>query len=82
MELGRNDYRTRLLDDLSAVGAHAWDALLRASTGGGTPAFLRFDWLDALARTGCVGRGTGWLPRHLALFDGDRLVAAAPLYVK
>ncbi|MEN9315386.1 MAG: hypothetical protein RIS35_1779, partial [Pseudomonadota bacterium] len=46
------------------------------------PAFLRQDWIDALSQTGCVGEGTGWLPQHLALFDGGELVAAAPLYVK
>ena len=82
MKLGPIDYRTRILADLSGMDPQTWDALVRASTGGALPAFLRHAWLDALTATHCVGRGTGWLPRHLCLFDGERLVAAAPLYVK
>ena len=45
-------------------------------------AFLRYDFLEALERTGCVGRGTGWQPAHLTLWRGRELTAAAPLYVK
>jgi predicted N-acyltransferase len=76
------DYRTRILRDLDEVHAPAWDGLVRASTGADVPAFLRHDFLAALERTGCVGPGTGWQPEHLCLYDGERLVAAAPLYRK
>ena len=31
---------------------------------------------------GCVGEHAGWIPRHLACFDGDELVGAMPLYEK
>ena len=34
-------------------------------------------WLRWSTRS-CVGAGTGWTPAHLALFEGDRLRAAAP----
>src|SRR5690606_40652652 len=44
--------------------------------------FLRHEFLAALEDTGCVGRRTGWQPAHLALFEDDRLVAAAPVYRK
>jgi predicted N-acyltransferase len=47
-----------------------------------TPPFLRFEWLDALERTGCVTPDGGWLPMHLSLRQGGELVAAAPAYVK
>ena len=44
--------------------------------------FLRFEWLDALERTGCVEAARGWLPHHLALYRGEKLLAAAPAYLK
>jgi predicted N-acyltransferase len=55
-----------------------WDAL----DGARTAPFLSYAWLDALETTGCVGADTGWLPHHLTFWDGDRLVAAAPAYLK
>jgi predicted N-acyltransferase len=47
-----------------------------------TPPFLRFEWLDALERTGCVAPERGWLPMHLSLRRGGKLLAAAPAYAK
>lgn len=29
-----------------------------------------------------MGEESGWIPQHLALYDGDELIAAAPAYVK
>jgi hypothetical protein len=40
-------------------------------------------FLSALEDSGSVGAQSGWVPHHLAIFDGpDKLVAAAPLYLK
>jgi predicted N-acyltransferase len=58
--------------------AQAWDEV----AGTDAPPFVRFDWLDALERTGCVGEESGWIPAHLALWDGATLVAACPTYLK
>jgi predicted N-acyltransferase len=55
-----------------------WDHLVGPD---GAP-FLRWAWLDALERAGCVGRGTGWMPHHIAMREGGALVAAAPAYIK
>jgi predicted N-acyltransferase len=54
----------------------------RSLVGPDTPPFLRFEWLDALERTGCVSAESGWLPLHLSLRQGNELVAVAPAYVK
>jgi len=56
----------------------AWDALdgVRAAP------FLTHAWLEALETTGCVGEGTGWQPHHLSFWEGDRLLGAAPAYLK
>ena len=63
---------------LSEIPRAAWDALLPPQAS----AFLDWDWLQALEETGCVGPDAGWHPHHVALYDDERLVAAAPTYVK
>jgi predicted N-acyltransferase len=60
------------------LGEDAYRALLDEET----PPFLRFEWLDALERTGCVVPRRGWLPMHLGFYVDGALVAAAPAYVK
>lgn len=60
------------------IPAAQWDALDGASTA----PFLSHAWLHALETTGCVGADTGWMPHHLSFWEGDRLVAAAPAYLK
>ena len=68
--------RLRLIDDLSAIDAVAWDTLANGQ------APLSHAFLATLEATGCVGPATGWHPRHATLWEGDRLVAAMPLYEK
>ena len=75
-----SDYRTRLCGSLSEIGRGAWSELL-AGEGCEQP-FLSWDFLDALERSGCVGADSGWEPCHLTLWRGERLAAAAPLYLK
>ncbi len=43
---------------------------------------LRWEWLASLEEAGCVGGETGWIPRPLALWRDDALVAACPAYIK
>ncbi|MBW2275312.1 MAG: N-acetyltransferase [Deltaproteobacteria bacterium] len=54
-----------------------WNALV-----GEESPFLEWDWLASLEESGCVGSGTGWLPRPMLLRRDGRLVGACPLYVK
>lgn len=67
-----------LAEGVQAVEEGAWDALVSPDD---SP-FVRHAFLAGLEETGCVGGELGWLPRPLLVHDGDRLVAAAPLYVK
>lgn len=62
---------------IDAIPAADWNRLRGAQC-----PFLRHEFLAALEHCGCVGRGTGWTPAHLTLFDGGTLVAAAPVYRK
>ncbi|MBX3188734.1 MAG: GNAT family N-acetyltransferase [Labilithrix sp.] len=68
----------RVLERIRDVPRDRWDALLRE----GSSPFMEHTWLDCLEEGGCVGQRSGWIPRHLALYDGDELVAAAPAYAK
>jgi predicted N-acyltransferase len=61
---------------LDRIDARAWDALAP-----GQP-LLSHAFLAALHDTGCASRATGWQPRYLGAWKGDRLVGAMPLYAK
>ncbi len=57
--------------------AQQWNAL-----GADRNPFTRHEFLAALEHTQCVGPGTGWEPRYLALRDARGLAAAAATFVK
>ena len=67
----------RILDSLAQVPAADWDAL----DDSGNP-FVRHAFLEGLERHGCLRADWGWTPRHLTLWEGGRLLAAAPGYLK
>ncbi|RPE81643.1 GNAT family N-acetyltransferase [Vulcaniibacterium tengchongense] len=67
----------RVHDSLAQIPAAQWDALHD-----GRNPFVAHAFLEGLERHGCLRPQWGWRPRHLALWDGDALVAAAPAYLK
>jgi len=70
--------RARLVQSVHDIPPAAWDSC----AGTGIP-FLSHAFLAALEDSGCVGAGTGWLPRHLLVEDGTHgIMAVAPLYLK
>lgn len=70
-----------IVESLEGIDPAAWDAL---GGGGDVPLdpFTTHRFLVALERSGSVGAGTGWEPRHLVLREGGRLIGAMPLYAK
>lgn len=69
--------RLELKERLADLAAEDWDALVADGS-----AFLEWGWLASLEESRCVGARTGWMPRHLTLWEGRELVGACPLYVK
>ncbi|MFG6667204.1 GNAT family N-acetyltransferase [Halomonas sp. HNIBRBA4712] len=65
------------LSSIDSVAAPAWNALVSREQ-----PFLRHAFLAALERSGSASAATGWQPRHLSVWQGERLVAAMPLYLK
>ena len=66
-----------IVPDLSAIAPKDWDALVHPNDPFGTHAFL-----STLEASGSVGGRSGWNPCHIVLKEGDRLIAAMPLYLK
>ncbi len=67
----------RTFDRLDDIDAAAWDRLHDGSN-----PFVRHAFLAGLEQHGCIQAQWGWTPRHLTLWQGDALVAAAPGYLK
>jgi predicted N-acyltransferase len=74
--LSADALKPRFLRSIDEIPAAQWNAIAPDYP------FLRHEFLHVLEVTGCVSPATGWTPRHLALFNGEQLVAAAPLYEK
>lgn len=70
-------FKIRFHGSLEPIEAADWDALRPDDN-----PFLSHAFLSALEQTGCIRPDWGWQAHHLALYDGARLVAAAPLYLK
>jgi predicted N-acyltransferase len=66
----------RILETLEGVDPARWDALAA-----GNPT-LAHAFLDSLHRSGCASGESGWAPRYLTLWEGERLAGAVPLYAK
>jgi uncharacterized protein len=74
------NYRTHIVSSLDEIGQPCWDALAMAQDRPNP--FLSFAFLHALHESGSASPASGWQPQFLALYDGDDLAAAMPLYVK
>lgn len=73
-----SDYHVAWHQKIAEIPQDQWDALAVPLA---TP-FLEWQWLHNLETSGSVGSNTGWQPCHLTLWQGLRLVGAAPLYRK
>jgi len=71
-------FDVRVLTAVNEVRPEDWDGLLSPRS---TP-FMRHTWLHALERSASASARAGWDPRHLTLWRGPRLIAAAPAWLK
>ena len=69
-----------VVDNLEEVDEAEWDALL--GDGDDASPFLEWRFLRSLERAGTLGIDRGWVPRFPLVRIDDRLVAAAPAYIK
>jgi uncharacterized protein len=71
-------FELRVLPRIAEIPSETWDALVDEEA---SP-FVEHAWLASLEDAECVGPSSGWLPRHLALYQDGEVVAAAPAYLK
>ncbi len=71
-------FELKIVDRVREIPRESWDALV----GEHDSPFVEHTWLDCIEEAKCVGRGTGWAPCHLALYQDKKLVAVAPSYLK
>ena len=74
----RTKYQLKIHRSITTISSEDWNKLITPDT---VP-FLEWEWLSALEESGSVSAETGWNPLHLCLWDGKRLAAAAPLYLR
>lgn len=67
----------RFLPSLADVPASRWDGLHDASN-----PFISHAFLCGLEAHGCLRQDWGWTPHHVTLWENERLIAAAPGYLK
>ena len=67
----------RFHDAIDEIAPHAWDSLRPDDN-----PFVSHAFLASLEATGCIRNDWGWQAHHLGLYEGETLVAAAPLYLK
>lgn len=68
--------QTRIVTSLDEFPRAQWNALLPDNN-----PFIRHEFLAALEHGNCL-TPYGWVPQHVGVWDGDRLVAAMPMYLK
>ncbi len=78
--VGSSGHVIRVIRDPAELDAQAWDALL-ARQDAPTP-FMRHAYLLAMHASRSAVADSGWDACFLALFDGDELAAAMPVYAK
>jgi len=71
------DLRVAVLEAIDEVPAQAWDAIA-----GDDDPFIEHAFLRALEVSESVGGDSGWTPRHIVVWSGEKLVGALPLYAK
>ncbi|MGA6925307.1 MAG: GNAT family N-acetyltransferase [Desulfosarcina sp.] len=71
-------WTVRWLSAIDEIDRRQWD---RLALGLPTP-LLEWHRLHDLEASGSISPATGWHPSHLTLWDRQKLVGAAPLYIK
>lgn len=70
-------FSAEFISAIDQIDATQWDALAKSAG-----PFLSHGFLLTLEQSGSVGEQTGWTPCHGLLYQNDRLVGIAPLYIK
>ncbi len=76
--LNHHNWTVRWVNAMAEIDPDQWDRLAMPLS---TP-LLEWQWLELLEASGSIAPERAWQPRHLTLWNGKDLIAAAPLYIK
>ena len=68
----------KFINSITSIDKEDWDQILPKND----YPFLKYEFLELLENTNCVGKNTGWHPAHIAIEKESKLVGAMPLYIK
>jgi predicted N-acyltransferase len=74
------NYVTRVFSSPLEIPAKDWNTLLAGTTD--PSPFMRHEYLVAMHLGGCAIPSAGWQAQFVTLWQGERLVAACPMYLK
>ena len=65
-------------NSISSIDKEKWNKLIPAND----YPFLKYEFLELLEKTNCVGKNTGWHPAHISIEENSEILGAMPLYIK
>jgi len=71
------DYSIRTVEKICEISATDWNSCCEDDH-----PFVSYEFLEALEKSGCATAETGWMPQHLVLEKGGKIVGVAPQYIK
>jgi predicted N-acyltransferase len=77
MKRAGKDYRLTVHDTISGIDRDIYNDIIDSEN-----PFLEYEFLEAMEKSGCVGPYTAWNPRHIVLYDGNRIAGAVSAYIK
>ncbi|MBU6297453.1 MAG: N-acetyltransferase [Alphaproteobacteria bacterium] len=72
----------RLAGSVAEIGATVWNACANPLGATDPHPFTRYEFFDALEKSGSAMAHTGWRPLHLVVEHGEQVEGILPLYLK
>jgi predicted N-acyltransferase len=72
-------FKVQIHATLETIPKDAWNELI---TDPDASPFIRYEYLEAMEKSGCVGSKTGWTPCHFTVWQDHQLLSAMPNYIK
>ena len=80
--MNATSFTAHLRSSAEEIGAGTWTSCANPAGLPDPHPFARYEFFDALERSGSACANTGWQPCHLTLEQNDRVEALLPLYLK
>lgn len=75
--VSQGDYTMQLCSSMEQIEPSQWWTIFNDDY-----PFYQWSFLSALENSGSVGKQSGWLSQHIAIYHQDTLIAAMPAYLK